>query len=95
MPIPCIATETSFDIQCPVCGRGFLLLTEPTLSLQKGSIRRAARRALAAQHDSATQSSNGSVHSDEVFDLPGWDGEPEAGNGLTLEFQMTRPCVSH
>ncbi len=78
MPIPCIATETAFDGQCPVCGRGFLLLTEPTLSLQRGSMRRAARRALAAQHEQPLTAGTHNVHSDEVFDLPGWDGEPES-----------------
>lgn len=81
MPIPCIATETAFDVRCPICGRGFLLLTEPTLSLQKGSMRRAARKALAAQHD---QKAGGNVHSDEVFDLPGWDGEQDGG--ISLDF---------
>jgi len=84
MPIPCIATETAFDVRCPVCGRGFLLLTEPTLSLQKGSMRRAARKALAAQHDQSSITSH-NVHSDEVFDLPGWDGEPD-GPGAALDF---------
>jgi len=85
MPIPCIATETAFDVRCPVCGRGFLLLTEPTLSLQKGSMRRAARKALAAQHDQPTSGVGGNAHSDEVFDLPGWDGEPD-GPGAALDF---------
>jgi hypothetical protein len=76
MNIPCLPTETSFDVQCPVCGRGFLLLAEPTLVLQRGSMRQAARLALAAHHDKPTQSS-GAIHPDEVFDLTGWDGEPE------------------
>ncbi len=84
MHIPCIATETAFDVQCPVCGRGFLLLTEPTLSLQRGSMRRHARQALAAQHDLPLAAS-GNAHSDEVFDLPGWDGEPE-GSSVALDF---------
>lgn len=95
MPIPCIATETSFDVQCPVCGRGFLLLTEPTLSLQRGSMRRAARRALAEQHDGGFRPSGGSVHSDEVFDLHGWDGEPEAGSGLPIDFGGFRAGHAH
>jgi hypothetical protein len=76
MNIPCLPTETSFDVQCPVCGRGFLLLAEPTLLLQRGSMRSAARLALAAHHEFPTQSS-GAAHPDEVFDLTGWDGEPE------------------
>jgi hypothetical protein len=39
-------------------------------------MRQAARLALAAHHDNPTQSS-GAIHPDEVFDLTGWDGEPE------------------
>jgi hypothetical protein len=92
MNIPCLPTETSFDVQCPVCGRGFLLLAEPTLVLQRGSMRRAARIALAAHHNDTPQAS-GAVHPDEVFDLTGWDGEPEngsaawdAGSGFPLGF---------
>jgi hypothetical protein len=76
MPIPCLPTETSFDVRCPVCGRGFLLLPEPTLLLQRGSLRRTAQKALAAQHDAAGDDRK-AVHADEVFDLPSWDGEME------------------
>ena len=94
MPIPCIATETSFDVQCPVCGRGFLLLTEPTLSLQKGSMRRVARRALAAQHDGVVRPVSGNVHSDEVFDLPGWDGEAE-GENISIDFGSLRTGITN
>lgn len=95
MPIPCIATETAFDVRCPVCGRGFLLLTEPTLSLQKGSMRRAARKALAAQHDQSVSAGGRNVHSDEVFDLPGWDGEPD-GPGIALDLSTSlRLGTSH
>lgn len=95
MPIPCIATETSFDVQCPVCGRGFLLLTEPTLSLQRGSMRRIAQRALAAQHQGNANTEGRSVHSDEVFDLPGWDGEAEQGNRVPGESGQYQVAVSH
>lgn len=95
MPIPCIATETSFDVQCPVCGRGFLLLTEPTLSLQRGSMRRAAQRALAAQHRGNPDTDGRSVHPDEVFDLSGWDGEPEHGNRMPGESGEYHAAVSH
>lgn len=92
MPIPCIATETAFDVRCPVCGRGFLLLTEPTLSLQKGAMRRAARKALAAQHEQPGNPRN--VHSDEVFDLPGWDGEQDGGIAMDFTAAM-RLGTSH
>ena len=74
MNIPCLPTETSFDVQCPVCGCGFLLLTEPTLLLMRGTLRRMARQSLAAQHESPSQA-GGHVHPQEVFDLQGWDGE--------------------
>jgi len=75
MPIPCLPTETSYDVQCPICGRGFLLLTEPTLHIGSGAQRRAVRNGLVAQHRSCTPWGN--AHPNEVFDLPGWDGETQ------------------
>jgi hypothetical protein len=68
MPIPCLPSETSFDVQCPVCERGFLLLTEPTLAIRRTAQRHAAERGLAAQHVSAQGWEN--AHPHEVFDLP-------------------------
>ncbi len=84
MTIPCLPTETSYDVQCPVCGRGFLLLTEPTLAIGRSVQRRAARSALAAQHQHRTAWSN--VHPHEVFDLPGWDGEAEGNLAVNADF---------
>ncbi len=79
MPIPCLPTETSIEVRCPVCGCGFMLLSEPTLLPHRGALRRAARRSLAGQHHAAG-SPGSHVHPSEVFDLPGWDGEPERGS---------------
>jgi hypothetical protein len=87
MPIPCLPTETSCDVRCPVCGRGFLLLSEPTLLPQRGSLRASARKSLAAQHDLAG-SGRGTVHPDEVFDLPAWDGEAAGEESHPWNFQM-------
>ncbi len=93
MPIPCLPTETSYDVQCPICGRGFLLLTEPTLHIGTGSQRNAARKALIAQHKTCTRW--GSAHPDEVFDLPGWDGEPqEAGDAFSLLDAFRMACTA-
>ena len=50
MIIACLPSETTFDVQCPVCGRGFLFLTDPTDSDRAG-LRRAAGVALSAQHN--------------------------------------------
>jgi hypothetical protein len=81
--IPCLPTETSFDVQCPVCGRGFLLLTPPTLLMVDGSDHRAAQRALMAQHSLCKPWSE--AHPHEVFDLAAGDGDPEdALNGLAI-----------
>jgi hypothetical protein len=52
-------------------------------------MRRHARRALAAQHDQPLASAGRNVHSDEVFDLPGWDGEPE-GSSVALDFTASQ-----
>ncbi|SEB94767.1 hypothetical protein SAMN05443244_2256 [Terriglobus roseus] len=80
MNIPCLPTETSFDVQCPVCGCGFMLLTEPTLLLLRGTLRRIARQSLAAQHEFPSQA-GGHVHPQEVFDLEGWEGDPAQSTG--------------
>lgn len=48
--IACLPSETTFDVQCPICGRGFLFLTDPTNSDRAG-LRRTASVALAAQHN--------------------------------------------
>jgi hypothetical protein len=90
MPIPCLPTETSFDVRCPICDRGFLLLTEPTLLLERGSLRRAARKALAAQHGDDESLASGSPHPEEVFDLLGWDGDA-AKTGL--RFSLGGACL--
>jgi hypothetical protein len=86
MSIPCLPTETSYDVQCPVCGRGFLLLTPPTLAISRSTQRRSVRQGLAAQHEFRNAWSN--AHPSEVFDLPGWDGVPEKrptlGRGVNL-----------
>lgn len=50
MIIACLPSETIFDVQCPLCGRGFLFLTDPTDSDRAG-LRRNASAALAAQHN--------------------------------------------
>ncbi len=72
MAIACLPSETNFDVRCPVCGHGFLLLWEPTLHPHRGHLREAARQALAAQH------THGGLqpHPDEVFDLPMDEREP-------------------
>ncbi len=92
MPIPCIPTETSYDVQCPVCGSGFLLLTAPNHSIQNGSSRRIACRALAAQHEAAAEGAR--VHPDGVFDLQGWDGQTDKsaldwGMGTVARFGLS------
>lgn len=50
MIIACLPSETTYDVQCPVCGRGFLFLTDPADS-DRFALRRAASAALAAQHN--------------------------------------------
>ncbi len=50
MIIACLPSETTYDVQCPICGRGFLFLTDPT-NTDRAGLRRAASAALAAQHN--------------------------------------------
>jgi len=68
MAISCLPTETSYDVQCPICGHGFLLLTAHTHGMHSGSVRLAARRALAGMHLPKAKPQR--VHPDGVFDLP-------------------------
>lgn len=51
MTIACLPSDTAYDVQCPVCGRGFLFLTDPTDAFDSGALRRSASAALAAQHN--------------------------------------------
>ncbi len=51
MTIACLSSETAYDVQCPVCGRGFLFLTDPTEAVDSGALRRVAGAALASQHN--------------------------------------------
>lgn len=50
MVIACLPSETTYDVQCPVCGRGFLFLTDAAES-DRAAMRRGAACALAAQHN--------------------------------------------
>lgn len=49
MVIACLPSETTYDVQCPVCGRGFLFLTDAG-EADRAAMRRGAANALAAQH---------------------------------------------
>lgn len=51
MIIACLPSNTTYDIQCPICGRGFLFLTEPAQTSGIVAQRRSASAALAAQHN--------------------------------------------
>ncbi len=51
MTIACLPSDTAYDVQCPVCGRGFLFLTDPTDASDSGALRRKASAALSAQHN--------------------------------------------
>ena len=50
MVIACLPSETTYDVQCPICGRGFLFLTDAA-EADRAALRRSAVAALAAQHN--------------------------------------------
>ena len=50
MVIACLPSETTYDVQCPICGRGFLFLTDAG-EADRAALRRSATAALAAQHN--------------------------------------------
>ena len=77
----CIASQTHHDVRCPICGSGFLLLATPDQPFHSGSLRRAARKALAAQHEPfPREQEKGStlIHPDGAFDLPGFDSHSDS-----------------
>lgn len=50
MTLSCLPSDTAYDIRCPVCGRGFILMTGPLEASELAARRRTACSALAAQH---------------------------------------------
>lgn len=50
MVIACLPSETTYDVQCTICGRGFLFLTDAA-EADRAAMRRCAITALAAQHN--------------------------------------------
>lgn len=84
MAITCLPSETHYDVQCPVCGRGFLLLSEPTLDPDKTSLRHTVRETLAAQHGEGRYLSPDRAHPGEAFDLPQWDSSTQRAPGRRM-----------
>lgn len=70
MIIACLPSNTTFDVQCPICGRGFLFLTDPTEVSGTAAMRRSASAALAAQHNRLKARSDRRGRSDRRAGLP-------------------------
>ena len=74
MPLHCLPTQTHFDVRCPVCGEGFLLLTEPTLRSERLALHGWAATVLESHH--AREGRKHHFHPAEIFEIP--DPDPRA-----------------
>lgn len=50
MIIACLPSETTYDVQCPICGSGFLFLTD-CAEADRPALLRSALAGLSAQHN--------------------------------------------
>lgn len=69
----CKPSETSPDVVCPICGKGFLLYWERTSSVQQAAALPEIRQALRDQHTDH----DFSAHPNTAFNIPSWSGLPQ------------------
>lgn len=79
MTLHCLPTQTYYDVRCPVCGDGFLLLTEPTLRTHRMALQSWAAAVLTSQHDTASPRMR-RVHPAEIFEIP----DPDPASLVTV-----------
>lgn len=73
MQVLCKPSEDAPDVQCPVCGQGFLLYWERTGSAQRESARAEIQQALCEHHAEGCAG----VHPESPFNIPSWSGQPK------------------
>ncbi len=73
MQVLCKPSDNSPDVQCPVCGQGFLLYWERSSRDQQEDTRQSIQQALRDHHadNSATE-----AHPGPAFNIPSWSGSP-------------------
>ena len=66
-----MTTETAGDVQCSVCGQGFMVYSVRQTDADKDAARELVLKALADQHGKSTAPT---VHPQTGFNVPEWDG---------------------
>ena len=73
MQVLCKASATAGDVQCNVCGQGFLVYWTRTSPEERAEGLQSILDALQAQHHGADTSN---AHPQVAFNLPAWAGDP-------------------
>jgi hypothetical protein len=73
MQVLCKASATAGDVQCSVCGQGFLVYWTRTSPEERAKRLQEVRQALHAHHDGVDA---GNAHPQVAFNLPEWNGDP-------------------
>lgn len=73
MQVLCKPSDNSPDVQCPVCGQGFLLYWERSSRDQQEDTRQSIQQALRDHHADNTATE---AHPGPAFNIPSWSGSP-------------------
>ena len=74
MQVLCKPCESSADLRCPVCGRGFQLYWERSSRDQQLDSIREIQQTLRDHHAGAGPDG---AHPDSAFNIPAWSGAPQ------------------
>jgi hypothetical protein len=74
MQVLCKFSDNSPDVQCPVCGQGFLLYWERSSRDQQEDTRQSIQQALRDHHADNTAME---AHPCPAFNIPSWSGSPK------------------
>ncbi|HEY6413789.1 MAG TPA: hypothetical protein VIX42_08880 [Edaphobacter sp.] len=73
MQVLCKLSDNFPDVQCPVCGQGFLLYWERSSRAQQDDTRHSIHQALREHHADSTATE---AHPEAAFNIPSWSGSP-------------------
>jgi hypothetical protein len=74
MQVFCKPSDSSPDVNCPVCGQGFLLYWERSCPTQQNDTRNSIQQALRDHH---LDSNDTAAHPETAFNIPSWSGSPK------------------
>lgn len=74
MQVLCKLSDSIPDVQCPVCGQGFVLYWERSSRAQQEDARHSIQQALRDQHANNTAPE---PHPEDAFNIPSWSGSPK------------------